>query len=89
MFALYAKAERCKNKYRDTANSDNYTGTNGVVGNVTATFVFSRVTIDSQTEDIWSTFGEVNVKNRTSYTITWRYLTAYPDTWDTRINSCY
>lgn len=50
-----ASRERNRDKYTDSANSGNYTGTNGVTSNVSATFGFTRTT----TMDIGTIYSSV------------------------------
>ena len=63
-------------------SSSNYTGTNGVSGNVTASFTFTKGS--AQTESNWIGGGEVAISTgaQTTYTITWKYMSSY-DNWTT------
>lgn len=65
-----------------SASSSNYTGTNGVTGNVTANFTFTQGS--AQTESNWIGGGEtpISTGSQATYTITWQWRDSY-DHWTT------
>jgi len=67
--SAYRQATRTK--HVDSKSNDNYTGTNGVSGNVTASFVFSR-SDTTEYQDVWSSVTSHTTAARNTYTVTWK-----------------
>lgn len=75
-YYISARVSRSRDKYQDSTDGDQYSGTTSVTGNVTATFKFKRTT----TTDIGTIDSSVvaaKTAARTAYTVTWKYRDTY------------
>ena len=81
-YYISARVDRTRTKHTYATDGDQYLGTNGVTGNVTATFKFKDTT-STDTGTIYSSVVSAKTAAQSQYTITWKYLSAYPDTWTT------
>lgn len=80
-YYISARVSRTRTKHTYATDGTQYSGTNGVTGNVTATFKFKDTT-SADTGEIYSDVVAAKTAAQNKYTITWKYLRAYPKTWD-------
>ena len=71
-YYCYAARSRTRTATPWTAATNNYTGTNGVTGNVTATFVFNSGTAYTDNGTCYSSITAHTTAARNSYTITYK-----------------
>ena len=81
-YYVSARVSRTRTKHTYATDGTQYSGTNGVTGNITATFKFKDTT-STDTGTIDSSVVAAKTAPQNQYTITWKYLSAYPDTWTT------
>ena len=80
-YYISARVSRTRTKYTYATDGTQYSGTSSVTGNITASFKFKRTnTTESGTIDSSVVAAKTAAQN--TYTITWKYLKAYPDTWE-------
>ena len=84
-YYISARVSRTRTKYTYATDGDQYSGTNGVTGNVTATFKF-KYTTSTDTGTIDSSVVAAKTATQNQYTITWNYMSAY-DSWTTATQS--
>ena len=83
-----SNATRYRYRYDPSASSSNYTGTDGVTQNVTASFTFYG-NRSRESGQLWSEVVSAVLATRNSYAITWKYLSSYPNTWTTTNQTYY
>lgn len=85
-YYISARVSRTRTKHTYATDGDQYSGTNGVTENVTATFKFKDTT-STDTGTIDSSVVSAKTAAQNQYTVTWKYLSAYPNTWTTATQS--
>ena len=75
-YYISARVDRARTKHTYATDGTQYSGTNGVTGNVTATFKFKDTT-STETGTIYSSVVSAKTAAQNQYTITWKYMSAY------------
>ena len=79
-YYISARVNRTRTKHTYATDGDQYSGTNGVTDNVWATFTFKDTT-STEIDTIDSAVVAAKTAAQNQYTIIWKYLSDYPDTW--------